>query len=88
MFKDPIAPKVKEKKEKSPWNFLAPCYDDRVKISAGDNYGVGHRQPVGHKGNPKQRVDVMPFGRPETKQVDQVPIDKLDMYGEAKDQKY
>lgn len=47
-FKDPIA--IKDaRKEKSPWDFTAPPYDERSScfISAGDHYGVGHRQPVG-----------------------------------------
>lgn len=88
MFKNPIAPKVKEAKKKSPWNFEAPCYDERNMISAGDNYGVGFNQPVGRKGNPKQHVDVLPMGRPKTMQDDNMREGRLDMYGQAKDQKY
>lgn len=88
MFENPISPKIKEKKEKSPWNFQAPCYDQRNLISAGDNYGTGFRNPVGHKGNPKSRVDTLPFGRPKTMRDDNIPENKLDMYGKAKDQKY
>lgn len=88
MFKNPIAPRVKESKSKSPWNFQAPCYDQRNMISAGDNYGVGYNQPVGHEGNPKQRVDVLPFGKGSTMQVDNMKEGNLDMYGKAKDQRY
>lgn len=88
MFKNPIAPKVKESKKKSPWNFEAPCYDERNMISAGDNYGVGFNQPVGREGNPKTSSDVLPFGKVKTMQVDNMPEGKLDMYGKAKDQKY
>lgn len=84
MFKDPIAPRVKPEKKKNPWDFTAPCYDDRNMVSAGDTYGVGFNQPVGHKGNPKERVDVLPFGRPETMRVDNIPIEKLDIYGKKK----
>jgi len=53
-FKDPIAVKG-EKKMKSPFDFTAPQYDERSScyINAGSHYGVGHRQPVGHSGNPK-----------------------------------
>jgi hypothetical protein len=88
MFKDPIAPKIKESKSKSPWNFKAPCYDDRNLISCGDNYGVGHKQPVGRMGNPKERADTLPFGRPSTMKDDNINESSLGMYGEAKDQRY
>jgi len=59
--------------KKSPWDFRCPQYDQRssVFLNAGTDYGVGHRQPVGHEGNPKQRVSTMPFGRPETMIVDE-----------------
>ncbi len=70
-----------EKEKKSPWSFMAPCYDENSKISAGDNYGVGFRNPVGHTGNPKQFVDALPYGRPDTMQVDNLKSDKLEMYG-------
>ena len=48
-FKDPIAPKVGEKKVKDPWDFDAPDYDQRTggSIGAGTNYGTGFRNPVG-----------------------------------------
>lgn len=88
MFKNPIAPKVKEVDKKNPWNFEAPCYDYRNMISAGDSYGVGFNQPVGHKGNPKQRVDCMPFGKPSTKYDDNMSEAKIGMYGQRKDSKY
>lgn len=84
MFKDPIAPIVKEQKKKNPWDFTAPCYDERNMISAGDSYGMGFTQPVGHKGNPKERADTLPFGRVKTMRDDNIPIDKLDMYGKNK----
>lgn len=88
MFKNPIAPRVKETKKKNPWNFEAPCYDERCMISAGDNYGTGFNQPVGHQGNPKQKVEVLPSGRPSTMKTDDIPQDNLDMYGQRKDQLY
>jgi hypothetical protein len=74
-FHDPIAPKVKEKKEKSPWDFRCPSYDERTScyMNAGRHYGIGHRQPVGHDGNPKMRTPVLPYGRPATMQVSHAP---------------
>lgn len=84
MFKNPIAPRVKEEKKKSPWDFTAPCYDQRNMISAGDNYGVGFNQPVGHKGNPKERASTLPMGRVDTMRVDNIPIENLDMNGAKK----
>jgi hypothetical protein len=57
---------------KSPWDFRCPQYDQRSSnfINAGTHYGVGLRQPVGHGGNPKQVVDVLPQGRKNTLQDD------------------
>lgn len=48
-FKDPIASKTKMEKKHDPWNFQAPAYDNRTScsVSAGDDYGVGFRTPVG-----------------------------------------
>ena len=68
MFKDPIAIKsqVHEDKPKdgknSPWDFRCPQYDQRSSsfVSAGVNYGSGHKQPVGHSDNPKQTVSTLP----------------------------
>lgn len=50
--------------KKSPWDFTCPQYDQRSScfVNAGTNYGDGHRQPVGHFGNPKDPVEVMPYG--------------------------
>jgi hypothetical protein len=84
MFKNPIEPRVKEQKKKNPWDFTAPCYDERNMISAGDNHGVGFNNPVGHHGNPKERVETMPFGRVKTMKDDNIPESKLDMYGQKK----
>ena len=39
-------------------------------VNAGTHYGIGHRQPIGHKGNPKQTVDVLPQQRHNTLQED------------------
>jgi hypothetical protein len=57
----------------SPWDFRCPQYDQRSSnfVNAGTHYGVGINQPVGHQGNPKQRVDVLPFGKPATMRVDE-----------------
>ncbi len=78
-FRDPSAIKkqdpkdVSEKSAKSIWNFEAPQYDQRSScfVNAGTHYGVGHNQPVGHEGNAKQHVDVLPFGRVNTMRVDE-----------------
>lgn len=69
-FKDPIAAK-EGKKMKSPWDFSAPAYDERSScyVNAGSHYGVGHRQPVGHKGNAKERADTLPMGRVNTMNI-------------------
>ena len=51
-FKDPIAPKQKKREGQKEWSFKAPSYDNRTScsVSAGDDYGVGHKTPVGsHK---------------------------------------
>jgi hypothetical protein len=78
-FSDPVAIKEQREIDKpkdakgSPWDFRCPQYDQRSSnfVNAGTHYGVGKNQPVGHAGNPKQRVDVMPFGRPSTMRVDE-----------------
>lgn len=78
-FSDPIAPKS-GKQKKSPWDYTAPVYDERTScyINAGDHYGVGHRNPVGHKDNPKSRVPTLPYGRVNTMKVSEVPIKNLE----------
>lgn len=78
-FKDPIAPK-EGKMKKSPWDYTAPTYDERSScyVNAGSHYGVGHRNPVGHNGNPKSRVPTLPYGRVNTLKVAEVPIKNLD----------
>jgi len=77
-FKDPIAPKSESKQmpkdgKKSPWDFTCPEYDQRSScfVNTGSEYGVGHRQPVGHEGNPKERASTMPMGRVKTMEVDE-----------------
>lgn len=77
-FNDPAKIKSQEPKDKpvdgksSPWNFSCPQYDQRSSnfVNAGTHYGVGINQPIGHSGDPKQRVDVLPFGKVKTQQVD------------------
>ena len=79
-FADPA--RIKEQREidkpvdgkKSPWDFRCPQYDQRSSnfINAGTHYGVGIKQPVGHKGNAKSTVDVLPMGRVNTMTVDEV----------------
>lgn len=73
-FSNPLKPKTQREKDKpvdgknSPWDFRAPCYDQRSSnfIQAGTNYGVGHNNPVGHSGNAKMRVDTLPYGHVNT----------------------
>lgn len=73
-FKEPNAIKNQKPKNQpkdgknTPWDYRCPQYDQRSScfVKAGTNYGVGHRQPVGSEGNPKQRVPTMPFGRVKT----------------------
>jgi hypothetical protein len=56
----------------SPWDFRCPQYDQRSSnfVNAGTHYGVGINQPIGHKGNPKDVVDVLPRSRMNTTQDD------------------
>lgn len=74
-FKDPIAPREcnPEMEKKSPWNFKTPEYDQRSSnfVNAGTHYGVGFNQPVGHKDNPKSKVDALPYGVITGEKVDQ-----------------
>lgn len=78
-FKDPIASKNQKPKDTNMeknnpiWDFSCPQYDERSScyIKAGTDYGIGHKQPIGHKDNPKQRVDTMPFGKISTMKVDE-----------------
>ena len=74
-FKDPIEPKGNEKVLKSPFNFDAPRYDERSSnfVNAGSHYGVGFKQPVGHKGNPKVEAATLPKGHVKTLKVDEIP---------------
>lgn len=77
-FADPCRIKNQNEKDqpkdgvKSPWDFRCPQYDQRSSnfINAGTHYGIGHRQPVGHTGNPKVVVDVLPRTRMNTLQDD------------------
>ena len=76
-FKDPIKhnerPKDHPKDGKNtPWDFTAPEYDQRSScfVSAGQKHGVGHRQPVGHEGNPKSD-SIIPKGRVNTMRIDE-----------------
>lgn len=79
-FSDPLKIKVQRPKDEpndgvnSPWDFRCPQYDQRSSnfVNAGTHYGVGHRQPVGHKGNPSLRAPTLPMGRNETMQNDEI----------------
>jgi hypothetical protein len=79
-FNDPIAIKNQRPKDKpidgkpeSIWDFRCPQYDQRSScyVNAGTHYGVGHKQPVGHKGNPKETVPTMPMGKVKAMEVDE-----------------
>lgn len=78
-FKDPAAIKKQREIDKpidgknSPWDFRCPQYDQRSSnyLNAGTDYGIGMRQPVGHEGNPKDKVDTLPYGRVNTMRVDE-----------------
>lgn len=64
-FKDPIA--VKKRKTSS--SFKAPTKEEATTgryMEAGDDYGIGHKSPVGHEGNPKKNAPTLPFGRVKT----------------------
>jgi len=62
------------KEMKSPWNYDQPRYDERSScyINAGSHTGVGHKQPVGHKGDPKMRVAALPYGKVNTLKEDTI----------------
>ena len=78
-FSDPAKIKSQRPEDKpkdgknSPWDFTCPQYDQRSSnfVNAGTNYGVAHKQPVGHAGNPSQRASTLPFGRVATMRVDE-----------------
>ena len=64
-FKDPAKPKKKEDGN-YPWSAKSPHYDERTScfVSQGDDYGVGHKQPVGH--HSARNDGVIPKGRVPT----------------------
>ena len=70
-FKDPTSIKKQAPRDhpkdgiKSPWDFTCPQYDQRTScfVNAGTHYGVGHRQPVGRMGDPKQMAPTLPQDR-------------------------
>jgi len=49
VLKDPIAPRKRAQDGQKEWNYKAPTYDNRTSnsMSAGDDYGLGFRTPVG-----------------------------------------
>ena len=79
-FHDPIAPRYKEKSINNPWPFTAPTYDDRGKVEAGTNCGVGFKNPIGHKGAPKQTVPTLPRCNVPTLKVGNRNFDNIDVY--------
>ena len=77
-FADPARIKEQNPQDKpkdgvnSPWDFRCPQYDQRSSnfVNAGTHYGVGIRQPVGHKGNPTFDAPTLPRDRKNTLQDD------------------
>lgn len=58
-----IGPKMdKYEAPQKTWGFKQPGYDQRSScfVNAGSEYGVGHKQPVGHSGKTKQDVECLP----------------------------
>jgi len=78
-FKDPAAIKTQKPKDQpkdgknSPWDFRCPQYDQRSScfVNAGTHYGEAIKQPVGHKGDAKMSVDILPKGRVNTMVIDE-----------------
>lgn len=78
-FKQPNAIRNQRPKDmpidevKSPWDYRCPQYDQRSSswVNAGTCYGIAMKQPVGHEGNPKTRVSILPFGRVPTMDCDE-----------------
>lgn len=78
-FNDPIADNKRNPKDKpvdgknSPWDFRCPDYDQRSSsfVNAGTHHGVGHKQPVGHEGNPKSSAPTIPMGKVNTMRADE-----------------
>lgn len=70
-FPNPIAGSP-GKSKKSPFNFDQPHYDERSScyVNAGSHHGVGHKNPIGHKDQPKKDVPALPRGRHTTMKVD------------------
>ncbi len=70
-FKDPTEIKKQNPRDKpqngmrSPWDFTCPQYDQRSScfVNAGTHFGIGHRQPVGHKNNPSEKAPTLPTDR-------------------------
>jgi hypothetical protein len=79
-FKDPAAIKKQHPMDKprdgnnTPWESPQPQYDQRSScfVNVGTHYGVGINQPIGHEGNPKSKVPVLPHGVVNAMEVDEV----------------
>jgi hypothetical protein len=75
-FPDPIESQVKARSMNSPFDCTQPEYDQRSScfVNVGSHYGVGHKNPVGHRGSAKSKVSTLPSGRVDTMKVAQVPV--------------
>lgn len=56
--------KPKDGKQSLGWDARCPQYDQRSSgfIKEGTCYDKGINQPIGHKGEAKMKVDVLPYG--------------------------
>lgn len=78
-FKEPNAIKKQKPMDKpkdgnkSPWDFTCPNYDQRSScfVNAGTHYGTGINQPIGREGNPRSKVETLPYGRVKTMELDE-----------------
>lgn len=79
-FPNPIEGK-QGKTTENRWDFRQPPYDQRSScfVSAGTHEGIGHRNPVGHTGTVKQRVNTLPFGKVNVMDTSYVPPRQVDI---------
>lgn len=73
-FADPVD-KQEFKHKESLWDYSQPKYDNRSScfINAGSHLGLGKTNPVGHEGEPRQRVPTLPYGTHEVMETSYVP---------------
>lgn len=76
-FKETISAQNKKSKHHAYWQNPQMQYDERSScfMNCGTHYGVGFNQPIGHHGNPKSKVDVLPQDRLNVKTMSLYPND-------------